>query len=73
MNLTTERKCASCEQVITVPASAEHKRFCNTKCRNQWHKQQRSQGLKLLKQQGAGAAGAPGAAGTPGAAGKEQS
>jgi len=69
MNLTTERKCESCEQVITVPASAEHKRFCNTKCRNQWHKQQRSQGLKLLKQQGA-SAGAPGA---PGAPGKEQS
>ena len=46
-----ERKCESCQQPIAVPASAVHKRFCNTHCRNQWHKQQRSQGLLLLKQQ----------------------
>jgi hypothetical protein len=48
---TSERKCESCQQPIAVPASAVHKRFCNTHCRNQWHKQQRSQGLQLLKQQ----------------------
>ena len=53
MNLINQepgRKCESCQQPIAVPASAVHKRFCNTQCRNQWHKQQRSQGLQLLKQ-----------------------
>jgi len=53
MNLINEepgRRCESCQKEMSIPASAVHKRFCNTQCRNQWHKQQRSQGLQLLKQ-----------------------
>jgi len=41
-------RCEQCTKPFRAPASAPHKRFCSTSCRNEWHLGQRKKGLELL-------------------------
>ena len=49
--MTESRRCDNCTRAFRPPASAPHKRFCSSECRNEWHLKQRKNGLELLKQQ----------------------
>lgn len=48
METRLDMNCKVCNVEITIPASAPHKTFCSTKCRNSWHNARRKKGLIML-------------------------
>ena len=42
------RTCKNCSREFEVPPTAEHKRFCSSTCRAEWHEKRRKAALELL-------------------------
>lgn len=43
------RTCAYCPKQFSIPPSAEHKRFCSEKCRNDWHTRELRAARQVMK------------------------